>query len=219
MKAGGQTQRWLGWALVVLLAVAVATGAGCLGSSDDDSAETPDTFTLEGAIVDGQTGDGVGGVAISVDDRTTETDADGAFVVRNLSDGEYTLVAEKSGYERLETEVQVMGDRQIQLQLKNESFYDPTKASLANTHWENDVTCEGCHGVPENEVQSPPPDGTCIDCHSLESVQNRTADLDPNPHDDPHGYAEDCGSCHRVHEPSINTCAGCHSSAIIPEVP
>lgn len=211
-----------GTVLVVLLTVLFVIGAGCLGSgggNGDTTTTAADGFTLEGDIDDARSGDGVSGVTVTVDGRTAETDSDGEFAIEGLSEGEYTVLAEKPGYLPTEISVGVSSDRQVAFTIRDEEFYQPDQASLVQTHWENDVTCQTCHGSPEGEIEEPPADSTCMDCHPMETIENQTAEFDPNPHDDPHGRAQDCGSCHKVHEPSVNGCTGCHSQSIIPDPP
>ncbi len=156
---------------------------------------------------------------VRVDNRTAETNSDGEFGFEGLSEGEYTVVAEKSGYLSKEITVRITSDRKVTFTIRDEEFYGPNQASLVESHWENEVTCQSCHGSPSGEIAEPAPDDSCTDCHSIEMIRNQTAEFDPNPHDDPHGRARDCGNCHKVHEPSVNGCAGCHSESIIPDPP
>lgn len=213
------TSRDGAWLALVLLTVLIALGAGCLDGQSAEGTPTPDDYTLEGQITDPRTGDGIPDVTISVDGKTTETDSEGEFAVDDLQEGKYTVVAEKAEYLSNEITIRLTSDRRVAFNLLEERFYNPEQSALSNTHWENDVTCETCHDSPRDEIQAPPPDGTCTDCHSMETIRNQTAEFTPNPHDDPHGRAQDCSSCHRVHEPSVNGCSGCHSEGIIPDPP
>lgn len=208
--------------LVLLLTVLFAIGSGCLagGGADGDTAtRTADGFTLEGDIEDARSSEGVSGVTVTLDGQTAETDSDGEFVIGGLTEGEYDLVAEKAGYLPTEITVGVSSDHQVSFTLRAEGFYQPDQSSLVRTHWENNVTCESCHGSPEGDIEEPAPDDSCTDCHPMDTIRNQTAEFDPNPQDDPHGRAQDCGSCHKVHEPSVNGCTGCPSESLIPEPP
>lgn len=208
--------------LLVGMLLILATGAGCLGSQTGDQQTTTgatDRYTLEGTIVDARTGNGVPDVSVAVNDHTDETDANGTFVVEDVPAGEYRVVATKPGYMRSEINITMAGDRTVRFTLRDEAFYEPDQSPLVNTHWEADVRCQFCHEAPEDEITAPPPDGTCIECHSLAEIRNETGNLEPNPHDDPHGLAQDCDNCHKVHEASVDKCADCHSSDTIPAVP
>lgn len=63
---------------------------------------------------------------------------------------------------------------------------------------------------------------TCLTsgCHegidSLESLKESTADLDRNVHDS-HLGAQDCTTCHQMHEQSVNYCTQCHADSEVPE--
>ena len=92
---------------IVVLAVLTVTVSGCLGGQNTDPVETPDGYTLAGDVVDARSGDGLPGVSVTVDNRTTETNSSGLFVIENLAEGEYTISAEKSGYLATELSVRV----------------------------------------------------------------------------------------------------------------
>lgn len=207
--------------LLFLLTALVVIGAGCMGGGGGGAGTTTTTdgYTLEGTIDDARTGDGIPGITVTVGDRTAETDSHGEFAIEGLSEGEYTLVAEKTGYLSKEITVGVSSDRRVAFTLREEGFYQPNQSSLVQTHWEHDVTCQACHGNSGDEIVEPAHDDTCTGCHPMETIRNETAEYKPNPHDDPHGRAQDCGSCHKVHEPSVNGCSGCHSESIIPTPP
>lgn len=210
--------RWLKGLLGVFVVLAALVGAGCV--SGGEGAETTTGYELKGSVVDENSGEPLAAVRVSVGDRQVETDSEGAFTIDDLPEGQYTVEAKKDGYRPDERAVQLSEDTRIVLGLQNESAYlDPSQAALSKTHWENDVECADCHGSPQGEIQDAPQTESCTSCHPINALRNETAEFDPNPHDDPHGYASNCGSCHRVHEPSTNACSGCHSGSIIPEVP
>lgn len=54
------------------------------------------------------------------------------------------------------------------------------------------------------------------DAMTLEELKDKTADRAYNPHDG-HTGEQECGSCHKAHAQSVNTCTECHAEAEIPE--
>ena len=105
---------------------------------------------------------------------------------------------------------------------------------LAYPHAQEGTDCLDCHNdleelqqVHEEAVPGAPVTALsvdnefCFDCHlanehtSLEQVIQRTEALEPNPHDRPLGEL-DCGTCHKMHQPSTiawspdTDCALCH---------
>lgn len=206
--------------LLVLVIAAVSVGPGCLGNQPSDQTDTVEGYTMDGKVVDAQTGDPVSGVVIRVDEHSTKTGPEGSFQIDNLQAGNYTVKAEKPDYYPRETEVSINFDNKVRIQIRSEEYFKPNASSLLATHWDQGITCDDCHGESTVEdIQSSPTNETCIECHSLAGLQNRTSTLDPNPHKDPHDMFKNCMNCHRVHEPSVKRCAKCHSSDIIPEVP
>ena len=63
---------------------------------------------------------------------------------------------------------------------------------------------------------------TCLEsgCHAgittLDDLKKATADDHRNPHDS-HNGAQDCSSCHQMHEQSVQTCSQCHGDTHIPD--
>jgi cytochrome c nitrite reductase small subunit len=105
---------------------------------------------------------------------------------------------------------------------------------LGYAHAQEGADCVDCHSdqeelqrvheeaVPGEPVAALSVDNEfCFDCHldnehmSLEQVIQRTEALDPNPHDRPVDEL-DCGTCHKIHEPSTiawspeTDCSLCH---------
>lgn len=99
---------------------------------------------------------------------------------------------------------------------------------LANKHKQADVTCQACHkssyadkakqGVKfvTGQYEEPLPElkvskQECLKCHgSYEKIAERTAKLEPNPHQSPHFSDMECNLCHKMHKESKLYCAQCH---------
>jgi cytochrome c nitrite reductase small subunit len=100
---------------------------------------------------------------------------------------------------------------------------------LANKHEQENVTCQDCHqssyldkakeGVKfiTGQYENPLPrlkvsNQFCLDCHeSYQAVAAKTANLTPNPHENPHDPNLDCTACHKMHTQSEVYCSMCHS--------
>lgn len=60
----------------------------------------------------------------------------------------------------------------------------------------------------------PPAKETCFQCHqSYQTVAERTAKMNPNPHSN-HRGEKDCNACHSMHGKSHFECNDCHNFAI-----
>ena len=70
------------------------------------------------------------------------------------------------------------------------------------------VGCDSCH--EGGDYEDLPRGATCKECHAdyVEKTPSKN-DLE-NPHDNHMGDL-DCKLCHKMHEPSVNFCAQCHS--------
>ncbi len=77
----------------------------------------------------------------------------------------------------------------------------------ADRHVARGIACTFCHG---QDMKNPeyPEEATCLKCHNRDTVANKTAKLDPNPHKAPHNG--DCTLCHMQHEAPVNYCNQCH---------
>lgn len=74
------------------------------------------------------------------------------------------------------------------------------------------TTVKGTYAPPER-LQFPSDD--CGRCHGDSArLAEYTKTLRLNPHQSPHGNQE-CRECHRVHEPSVDSCAECHEPTIV----
>ncbi|MFB3819274.1 MAG: cytochrome c3 family protein [Candidatus Methylomirabilales bacterium] len=82
-------------------------------------------------------------------------------------------------------------------------------------HEKAGIACAGCH------VEKPPAakvtTAQCLACHrDYPALAQRTADVVPNPHaPTPHSTPTEmpeCDSCHHIHKPSQDSCAGCHDT-------
>ncbi len=85
----------------------------------------------------------------------------------------------------------------------------PIKSYHEKVH-QKGTRCELCHGV--KAPIAAPDSRNCGNCHGTpEDVAERTADLDPNPHNSPHWETElPCDACHREHSTSEFYCRNCH---------
>lgn len=102
---------------------------------------------------------------------------------------------------------------------------------LAYKHAVSGISCQRCHErtigtmvheiavTVTGEVTAPPPEFTlssdeCARCHGdYEQLATLTTSLARNPHDSPHGEGE-CADCHRMHAPSVDSCAACHDRMV-----
>ncbi|WP_287195228.1 cytochrome c3 family protein [Syntrophothermus sp.] len=100
---------------------------------------------------------------------------------------------------------------------------------LASKHRQADVRCQDCHkssyvdkakeGVKyiTGQYETPLPElkvsqQECLKCHgSYEKIAERTAKLEPNPHENPHYGNLECNACHKMHRESKVYCAQCHT--------
>lgn len=83
------------------------------------------------------------------------------------------------------------------------------KIPLGHTHQLSGISCIDCHGTqePMKTVES----GKCISCHSLEDLRDqKSGNIEANPHDSHYGPDLDCDLCHHVHQVSEDFCIQCH---------
>lgn len=66
------------------------------------------TGTISGRFFDASIGAAVGGVEVTIDGRTVESDAEGRFVLTNIPAGTYTLRASRLGYQSVEQAITVV---------------------------------------------------------------------------------------------------------------
>ena len=91
------------------------------------------------------------------------------------------------------------------------SFALQAGVGIADKHTAKSIPCEGCHG-PDKGNPAMPALETCVACHPLKALTEKTASVKPaNPHFSPH-YQEqlDCTLCHTGHIESDNYCNQCH---------
>lgn len=72
---------------------------------------TEEEITVEGTVVDAETGDSLSGVTVNIAEieASAETDENGAFVIEGLTSGEsYTLTIEHDGYEKHEQPIETL---------------------------------------------------------------------------------------------------------------
>ncbi|MFR6028254.1 MAG: cytochrome c3 family protein [Sutterella wadsworthensis] len=73
------------------------------------------------------------------------------------------------------------------------------------------LDCTTCHA---NGQFKAPAKETCFQCHqSYQTVAERTAKMNPNPHSN-HRGEKDCNACHSMHGKSHFECNDCHNFAI-----
>lgn len=85
-----------------------------------------------------------------------------------------------------------------------------TKIPLGHIHLLSGVRCSDCHDK-EKGFEAVMTD-QCLGCHgSFGEVAQKTAGMDPDPHNSPHyGKEQDCDLCHHQHQSSENFCSQCH---------
>ena len=76
-------------------------------------------------------------------------------------------------------------------------------------HLLSGIGCDSCH--EDNDYEKLPDGTTCKSCHSDYVEKTPTKNALENPHDNHMGDL-DCKLCHKMHEPSVNFCAQCHSA-------
>jgi hypothetical protein len=98
---------------------------------------------------------------------------------------------------------------------------------LANLHAKADIRCLDCHEIkiPQHltkKFEDDPmkersfPKEFCFKCHGdngITGIIQLTADLERNPHSDPHKGADEevkCNECHKMHRKSKAYCLKCH---------
>ena len=71
--------------------------------------------------------------------------------------------------------------------------------------------CASCHGGGEKKPVS---GAQCLTCHeSIEEVAKKTADIEPNPHDNHETVGGlDCTECHKGHKQDVVLCRQCHTA-------
>jgi hypothetical protein len=216
----------LGFVTVVAVGLFVAGGCLGIGGNGPTPTETPAPTTaaepgdVTGVVVDPNLEEPIAGAAVSLNGNQIETGEEGTFEFTDVSPGEYELSASKTGYAAASSDVTVSGDRSVEIALKNDKFYEPNETELGAVHIQNEGSCSACHaaGSP-TAINDSASDDSCLTCHSQSDVINSTADLTHNPHDDPHGYGQDCGSCHKIHSASVDSCADCHPDDWVPQPP
>ncbi|WP_050782895.1 cytochrome c3 family protein [Desulfatibacillum aliphaticivorans] len=88
---------------------------------------------------------------------------------------------------------------------------------LDGLHYQNEVSCQDCHGVPQPGWDDPAEAEQCLACHeSREALAGRFdkefARKWGNPHKSHLGDL-DCAVCHKGHLASTVYCLGCHTNA------
>lgn len=81
---------------------------------------------------------------------------------------------------------------------------------LADFHQSQEIECDACH--TENTETPPTPD-SCLMCH--DDYFDKTIELWPNPHANPHIQPTDdviCSDCHKGHAQQTVTCKTCHEN-------
>lgn len=106
--------------LVVVFLIAIVSA---LGAGNDVWAQEEMTKpgTIQGIIVDSETGEAMIGVSVMLDgtQQGAATDLDGNFTIRSVTPGSYTVVANYIGYAKLSvTDVVVISDKVTTLNLK-----------------------------------------------------------------------------------------------------
>ncbi|MDR3763064.1 MAG: cytochrome c3 family protein [Acidobacteriota bacterium] len=78
----------------------------------------------------------------------------------------------------------------------------------ADKHKAAGFKCEDCHGTaPKDSIDQT----ACLKCHeSMKAVAKRTADMDPNPHDNHMSDQASCLDCHHGHRANEVMCSQCH---------
>jgi len=213
---------------VGIVAVGLFVAGGCMGVGDNGPAatDTPTATTaaepgdVTGVVMDPNLEEPIAGASVSLNGNEAETGEDGSFEFTDVAAGEKELSASKDGYAAATSSITVSGDQSVEIVLKNDKFYEPNETELGAVHIQNEDSCSSCHEAAEpTEINDSASDDSCLTCHAREDVINSTADLTHNPHDDPHGYGEDCGSCHKIHSASVDSCADCHPDDWVPDPP
>ena len=91
------------------------------------------------------------------------------------------------------------------------SFALQAGVGIADKHTAKSIPCEACHG-PDKGNPTTPALETCVACHPLKALTEKTASVKPaNPHFSPHYQDQlDCTLCHTGHIESDNYCNQCH---------
>lgn len=76
-------------------------------------------------------------------------------------------------------------------------------------HMQKGVTCEMCHNSAQPVTKAKAK--SCAKCHKYEDLAQKSAKLNPNPHDSHAGQLR-CTLCHREHEQSVVYCKECHKN-------
>lgn len=79
----------------------------------------PETFTVQGKVVNAETSEVVTNVEVKVagKDISAMTDEEGKYILSNLPAGTHTLRVEAEGYETWEKEVTVDQDKELEIKL------------------------------------------------------------------------------------------------------
>jgi fumarate reductase flavoprotein subunit len=91
------------------------------------------------------------------------------------------------------------------------AFSQPTRPFTADRHRARGLECASCHGGGEKK---PVGGAQCLTCHeSIEEVAKKTADIEPNPHDNHETVGGlDCTDCHKGHKQDVVLCRQCHTA-------
>ncbi|MGA2673583.1 MAG: cytochrome c3 family protein [Terracidiphilus sp.] len=91
------------------------------------------------------------------------------------------------------------------------AFSQQTKPFTADRHGSRGLECASCHGGGEKKPVS---GAQCLTCHeSIEEVAKKTADIEPNPHDNHETVGGlDCTECHKGHKQDVVLCRQCHTA-------
>lgn len=92
--------------------------AGC--TSDEDSGGE---FSLEGTVLNSDD-EPIGGALVSANNEETETDDDGQYAFKGLSDGEYTVEVESDGYESEEETISLPQQEDTPLKIVSFNLQD-----------------------------------------------------------------------------------------------
>lgn len=81
---------------------------------------------------------------------------------------------------------------------------------LGDYHQSQGLECDACH---TKNTETPPTPDTCLMCH--DDYFDKTIELWPNPHANPHIQPTDeviCSDCHKGHSQQSVTCQTCHEN-------
>ena len=189
-----------------VVVVGLALAAGCSAFNGPQG-----THDVEGVVQDANFEEPVSEASVILGDDEATSDDSGEFEFEDVPAGSHVVTVSREGYVESKTTITVPSDDPVEVEILNGKFYAPNETYLGATHLSNSTPCSSCHMNRSSQVSQPGAiNETCVRCHPTDVVNNSTAQYKHNPHDDPHGYSTECFMCHKVHQPSVNTCENCH---------